>query len=34
VGIIFFKEPATLWRLVFITTLIGSIIGLKAVSPH
>ena len=34
VGIIFFKEPATLWRLVFITTLIGSIIGLKAVSAH
>jgi len=34
VGIIFFKEPATLWRLVFITTRIGSIIGLKAVSPH
>jgi len=33
-GIIFFKEPATLWRLVFITTLIGSIIGLKAVSAH
>ncbi|GGC32484.1 QacE family quaternary ammonium compound efflux SMR transporter [Parapedobacter defluvii] len=34
VGIIFFKEPATLWRLVFITTLIGSIVGLKVVSPH
>lgn len=34
VGIIFFKEPATWWRLVFITTLIGSIIGLKAVSAH
>lgn len=33
-GIIFFKEPATLWRLIFITTLIGSIIGLKAVSSH
>ena len=33
-GIIFFEEPATLWRLVFITTLIGSIIGLKAVSAH
>jgi quaternary ammonium compound-resistance protein SugE len=31
-GIIFFKEPATFWRLFFITTLIGSIIGLKAVS--
>ncbi len=34
VGIVFFKEPATLWRLVFITTLIGSIIGLKVVSTH
>lgn len=31
-GIIFFKEPATFWRLFFITTLVGSIIGLKAVS--
>ncbi|MGK6351793.1 DMT family transporter [Parapedobacter sp. DT-150] len=34
VGIFFFDEPATLWRIVFISTLIGSIIGLKAVSPH
>lgn len=33
-GIIFFNEPATLWRLVFITTLIGSIIGLKVVASH
>jgi len=33
-GIIFFQEPATLWRLVFITTLIGSIIGLKVVASH
>src|SRR5690242_16336516 len=32
VGILVFKEPATFWRLVFLTTLIGSIIGLKAVS--
>jgi quaternary ammonium compound-resistance protein SugE len=32
VGIFFFKDPATFWRLFFITTLIGSIIGLKAVS--
>ena len=29
VGIIFFKEPATFWRLFFITTLIASIVGLK-----
>jgi len=33
-GILIFKEPATLLRLLFITTLIGSIIGLKIVSPH
>jgi quaternary ammonium compound-resistance protein SugE len=32
VGIIFFKEPATFLRLLFITTLIASIIGLKVVS--
>lgn len=32
VGIIVFKEPATFLRLLFIITLIGSIIGLKAVS--
>ncbi|OCB70902.1 DMT family transporter [Flavobacterium crassostreae] len=29
VGILFFKDPVTLWRLFFLTTLIGSIIGLK-----
>ena len=28
-GILFFHEPATFWRLFFITTLIISIIGLK-----
>jgi quaternary ammonium compound-resistance protein SugE len=32
VGIFVFKEPATFLRLLFITTLIGSIVGLKAVS--
>ncbi len=32
VGILVFKEPATFLRLLFITTLIGSVIGLKAVS--
>lgn len=32
VGIFVFKEPVTFLRLFFITTLIGSIIGLKAVS--
>lgn len=34
VGIFVFQEPATFWRIVFITTLICSIIGLKAVSSH
>ena len=29
VGIFFFHEPATFWRLFFITTLIISIVGLK-----
>ena len=32
VGIFIFKEPATFLRLLFLTTLIGSIVGLKAVS--
>lgn len=32
VGILFFHEPATFWRLFFIFTLILSIIGLKIVS--
>lgn len=31
VGILFFNEPATFWRLLFITTLIISIVGLKLV---
>ncbi|HEX8269947.1 MAG TPA: multidrug efflux SMR transporter [Flavobacterium sp.] len=32
VGIFVFKEPATFWRMFFITTLIASIVGLKFVS--
>ncbi|TRZ42935.1 DMT family transporter [Robertkochia solimangrovi] len=32
IGILVFKEPATFWRIFFITTLISSIIGLKVVS--
>lgn len=32
-GIFVFKEPATFWRIFFICTLIGSVVGLKAVSP-
>lgn len=31
-GILVFKEPATFWRLFFISTLIVSIVGLKVVS--
>lgn len=34
VGILIFKEPATFWRMFFISTLIASIIGLKFVSSH
>lgn len=32
VGIFIFKEPATFWRVFFISTLIISIIGLKVVT--
>ncbi|MCC6385643.1 MAG: multidrug efflux SMR transporter [Bacteroidia bacterium] len=32
IGIVIFKEPATFWRLLFLITLIGSIIGLKVVT--
>ena len=32
IGIFVFKEPATFWRLFFISTLIASIIGVKIVS--
>lgn len=32
VGILFFNEPATFWRIFFITTLILSIIGLKVLA--
>ncbi|HEY8397907.1 MAG TPA: multidrug efflux SMR transporter [Flavihumibacter sp.] len=32
VGILVFKEPASFVRIFFLTTLIGSIIGLKAFS--
>lgn len=33
VGIFYFNEPATFWRVFFLTTLIFSIIGLKFVTP-
>jgi quaternary ammonium compound-resistance protein SugE len=32
IGIFVFKEPATFWRIFFLITLIGSVIGLKVVS--
>ena len=31
-GILVFRDPASFWRIFFLCTLIGSIIGLKAVS--
>lgn len=34
VGIIFLKDPVSFWRLFFVFTLIGSIIGLKVVSSQ
>lgn len=30
VGILFYNEPATFWRIFFIITLIASVLGLKA----
>ncbi len=33
VGIFFFGDPATVGRIVFLVLLIGSVIGLKLVSP-
>lgn len=32
IGVLFFKEPFTLWRMVFLSTLILSVVGLKYVS--
>ncbi len=34
VGILFFKDPVTAGRVFFLLALIGSIIGLKLVSPN
>lgn len=31
-GIVIFKEPTSFWRIFFLLTLIGSIIGLKTIS--
>ena len=33
-GIIFFREPVTFWRIFFISTLIISVVGLKMVSSR
>ena len=32
IGIAFFNDPVTFWRLFFIVLLIASIVGLKVVS--
>ncbi|MCB0468402.1 MAG: multidrug efflux SMR transporter [Aequorivita sp.] len=32
VGIFYFNEPATFWRVFFLSTLIASIVGLKFVA--
>lgn len=32
VGILVFKDPATFWRLFFLSTLVISLIGLKLVA--
>lgn len=34
IGILVFKEPTSFWRIFFIVTLIGSIVGLKSVSVN
>lgn len=34
IGIAFFKDPLTFWRVFFLLLLIGSVIGLKFVSAH
>ena len=33
-GIFFFHEPVSFWRVFFISTLIISVVGLKMVSAH
>jgi quaternary ammonium compound-resistance protein SugE len=32
IGILVFKDPVSFWRVFFIVTLIGSVVGLKYVS--
>lgn len=33
-GMVLFNEPATFWRLLFLSTLIFSVVGLQVVSGH
>ena len=33
IGIVWFNDPATFWRVFFLIGLIGCLIGLKLVSP-
>ena len=33
-GIVIFKEPVTLWRMFFLSTLVASVIGLQVVSSN
>ncbi|MBN8219864.1 MAG: multidrug efflux SMR transporter [Spirochaetes bacterium] len=32
IGILVFKDPVSFWRIFFLTSLLGSIVGLKLVS--
>jgi len=32
-GILVFKDPASFWRVFFLITLIGSVVGLKTITP-
>jgi len=34
IGIAYYGEPTDVWRIIFLIGLIGSIIGLKVVSPY
>ncbi len=34
IGIVWWKDPASFWRVFFLTTLIGSVMGLKLVSSN
>lgn len=33
IGILFFKDPLSFWRVFFISTLVASIVGLRYVAP-